>query len=94
MAGQKTPILPPDKPPRVEVTVSKFALEQSQNYIVAKIWKISKDFDFFVSLEGESWFSDRIWTPNIYIANEVLLMEKQIDNPNNLIRRLPAMWCL
>ena len=39
MAGQKTPILPPDKPPRVEVTVCKFALEQSQNYILAKISK-------------------------------------------------------
>ena len=29
----------------------------------------------FVSLEGESWFSDRIWTPNIYIANEVLIVD-------------------
>ena len=25
----------------------------------------------FFRLEGESWFSERIWTPNIYIANEV-----------------------
>ena len=91
MAGQKTPILPSDKPPRVEVTVCKFALEQSQSYILAKFSKISEDFDFSFSLEGESWFSDRIWTPNIYIANEVLKVEKPIYNPNKLIRRLPAM---
>ena len=49
---------------------------------------------FFVSLEGESWFSDRIWTPNIYIANEVLKIKKPIYNPNDLARRLQAMWCL
>ena len=89
MAGQKTPILPSDKPPRVEVAVCKFALKKSQNYILTKISKEKKHF--FVSLEGESWFSDRIWTPNIYIANEVLKVEKPIYNPNKLIRRLPAM---
>ena len=23
------------------------------------------------TLEGEAWFADKIWTPNVYIENEV-----------------------
>ena len=41
-------------------------------------------------LEGEEWFSERIWTPNIYIENEVTSEVMSMNRDSVFVRILKS----
>ena len=55
----------------------------NSNLSASELWE-------YDAIEGESWFSDRIWTPNVFIENEVSTEVTSLVRENVFVRVLQS----